>query len=149
MAVVLAGLAIADAVRDEIRDHGIADVRFSQLFVFAQLAQGPQTVTAIATRMGFSHQAASQMVGELEKAGLTRRVPNPDDLRSRLVELTSEGWEALRIGVVKRDQLLGQLAEANSARSVETARRVVMDLLDLAGGLDSVRIRDLSFPKST
>lgn len=145
--VVLAGLAIADYIRDSLVAHGIAEIRFSQLFVFARLAQGPATIGDIANQMGFSHQAASMLVNELEGAGLVRRYRNPDDGRSRLVELTPDGMKTLRIGMAAKDDLLGQLRNLISDEDFTKAYNVTTALLGLAGGIDTVRIRDLGFPR--
>lgn len=145
--VVLTGLAIADWIRDALRDAGVQDVRFSQLFVFARLVQGPVPVGAVAKEMGFSHQAASLLVAELERNELIRRIPNPDDRRSRLVELTPRGEAALAVGVAARDALLARLAASTTDEERRAAQRVVDELLGLAGGPGKVRIRDLGFPR--
>jgi DNA-binding MarR family transcriptional regulator len=147
--VVLAGLAIADLIRDSLVDQGVNELRFSQLFVFARLRQGPASIGDIAAEMGFTHQAASARVNELERGGLVRRVRNPDDGRSRLVELTSQGLQALQIGLNARTELLGQLTKTTTRTERAAAHKVVMALLDLAGGIDSVRVRDLGFPQAT
>jgi DNA-binding MarR family transcriptional regulator len=148
LTVVLAGLAIADHVRDELIANGIAEVRFSQLFVFAHLERGPATIGDIARAMRFSHQAASMLVNQLEAAGLARRGKNPDDGRSRLVELTPEGRRALRVGKASRDALLTRLRAERSDKELAAASAVMTSLLRLAGGIDAVRIRDLGFPQS-
>ena len=147
LTVVLAGLAIADYIRDALVANGIREIRFSQLFVFARLERGPATIGDIAREMRFSHQAASTLVNQLEGAGLARRVPNPDDGRSRLVELTQEGVRALRVGMASRDDLLERLRAHNSDEDLAAASAVVTSLLRLAGGIDTVRIRDLGFPQ--
>jgi DNA-binding MarR family transcriptional regulator len=147
--VVLAGLAIADLIRDALVDQGVSELRFSQLFVFARLRQGPSSISDIATQMGFSHQAASVRVNELESAGLVRRIRNPQDGRSRLVELTDRGLEALEIGMDARAKLLEQVAERTSRAERAAAQKVVMALLEIAGGMESVRVRDLGFPKTS
>lgn len=147
LAVVLAGLAIADYIRDAFTANGIAEVRFSQLFIFARLERGPATIGDIAREMRFSHQAASTLVNQLERAGLARRYPNPDDGRSRLVELTSEGKHALRVGTASRDDLLERLRADSRDEDLAAASAVMASLLRLAGGIDTVRIRDLGFPQ--
>ncbi len=147
LTVVLAGLAIADHLRDALIASGIVEIRFSQLFVFARLERGPATIGDIAREMRFSHQAASTLVNQLEDAGLARRVPNPDDGRSRLVELTADGMRALRIGKASRDDLLRRLRAQSSDGELATASAVVASLLQLAGGADAVRMRDLGFPR--
>ena len=149
MSVVLAGLAIADWVRDAMRERGIDDIRFSQLFVFARLATGPATVRDVAEQMGFSHQAASLLVGELERLGAVRRVPNPADGRSRHIELTERGFELLQVGLDAREELLAHLADQFSEQERDIATRVVTEMLDHVGGAESVRIRDLGFPRTT
>lgn len=147
LTVVLAGLAIADHIRDALIANGIAEIRFSQLFVFARLERGPATIGDIAREMRFSHQAASTLVNQLEGAGLARRVRNPNDGRSRLVELTPEGMRALRVGMASRDGLLERLRAHSSDEDLAAATAVVTSLLGLAGGVETVRIRDLGFPE--
>lgn len=144
---VLAGLAIADWMRDALVAAGNPEIRFSQLFVFARLVQGPVPVGAIATEMGFSHQAASSLVNELERSDFIRRIPNPEDRRSRLVELTPRGLAVLEVGLAARDELLTRLAEATTPRDRDGAMKVVSHLLAMTGGADNVRIRDLGFPR--
>lgn len=147
LTVVLAGLAIADHIRDALVAHGIAEIRFSQLFIFSRLERGPATIGDIATEMRFSHQAASTLVNQLEGAGLARRYPNPDDGRSRLVELTPEGRKALRVGIAARDDLLERLRAGSSDEELAAAAAVTTRLLRHAGGATAVRIRDLGFPQ--
>jgi DNA-binding MarR family transcriptional regulator len=147
--VVLAGLAIADHIRDALVDHGVNELRFSQLFVFARLKQGPASIGDIAAEMGFSHQAASARVNELESGGLVRRIRNPDDGRSRLVELTAHGLDALQIGLNARAVLLDQLTKTTTRNERAAAQRVVLALLNIAGGMETVRVRDLGFPQAT
>jgi DNA-binding MarR family transcriptional regulator len=43
-----------------------------------------------------SRERVSRVVGELERAGLVRREPNPDDGRSSFAVLTPEGRNRLR-----------------------------------------------------
>ena len=147
LSVVLAGLAIADYIRDAFLANGIAEIRFSQLFIFARLQRGPATIGDIAKEMRFSHQAASMLVNQLEGAGLARRYANPDDGRSRLVELTPEGLRALRVGMTARDDLLKRLRAHSTDTDLAAASEVMTNLLRLAGGIDTVRIRDLGFPQ--
>ncbi|NJP47469.1 MarR family winged helix-turn-helix transcriptional regulator [Actinacidiphila epipremni] len=76
--------------------HGYSDVRPTHGFVFSLLAPDGATVTEIAAHLGFTRQAASQIVDELEKKGYVRRGPHPDDARARLVELTDLGRRCTR-----------------------------------------------------
>jgi DNA-binding MarR family transcriptional regulator len=56
---------------------------------------GPQTMAALATTRGVSHQSVSRTIGELERLELTRRRPNPADGRAFLIELTPTGRRVL------------------------------------------------------
>ncbi|MFD7436664.1 MarR family winged helix-turn-helix transcriptional regulator [Streptomyces sp. NPDC059861] len=65
-------------------------------FVFARLAPDGATATDLATHLGVTKQAASQLVDELVRKGYVVRRPHPDDARARLVVLTGRGWECAR-----------------------------------------------------
>ena len=49
------------------------------------------TVQAFAEHMGLEKTWASRLLVRMEKGGLIKRVPNPADSRSLLVELTTKG----------------------------------------------------------
>ncbi|MGH1548770.1 MarR family winged helix-turn-helix transcriptional regulator [Leifsonia poae] len=59
------------------------------------VAHGPLSVAGIARRRGMRRQSAAESVGALERAGLVRREPDPDDARAPLVHLTAEGRATL------------------------------------------------------
>jgi DNA-binding MarR family transcriptional regulator len=50
--------------------------------------------TEIAERAGLSRQAITQIVDELEAAGVVERTPDPDDARAKRVVYTEEGATA-------------------------------------------------------
>jgi DNA-binding MarR family transcriptional regulator len=72
---------------------------------------------------------------QLEKQGLVARRPNPDDRRSSLLRLTSEGRRVA-------DRVIAAVAEADSAIAAHIGRnerRAALKILtDLQGGLESV-----------
>jgi DNA-binding MarR family transcriptional regulator len=53
--------------------------------------QADLTVQAFAEHMGLEKTWASRLLVRMEKAGLIKRVENPDDSRSLLIELTAKG----------------------------------------------------------
>lgn len=60
--------------------------------------------------LGITVGAASKLVDRLERDGLAVRRANPDDRRSSLVELTTDGRRALEVGVaVVQDELADHL----------------------------------------
>jgi DNA-binding MarR family transcriptional regulator len=58
-------------------------------------ANGPQRVTALATRAGVSQPALTQVVKRMETLGYVVRREDPDDARGTLVEATPAGLAAL------------------------------------------------------
>ena len=56
------------------------------------------TVADLARRAGMTKQAMAQAVANLETWNLVERVPHPGDGRARLVRLTDDGWQAVRVG---------------------------------------------------
>ena len=59
-------------------------------------AEGPWTPTALAGRVEMPLSTVLFRVGRLEKRGHAERIPNPDDRRSYLVQLTEDGQALLR-----------------------------------------------------
>jgi len=52
---------------------------------------GPRRMRDLAERLGVTTGTLTVTVDKLEKAGLVRRVANPEDRRSWFIELTAEG----------------------------------------------------------
>ena len=59
-------------------------------------AEGPWTPTALAARVEMPLSTVLFRVARLEKRGHAERIPNPDDRRSYLVQLTEDGQALLR-----------------------------------------------------
>jgi DNA-binding MarR family transcriptional regulator len=51
----------------------------------------PITPTSLAAKLGLAPTTLSAAIRRLERRGLLRRAPNPDDGRSYLLELTAKG----------------------------------------------------------
>lgn len=87
---LVAGIQAGGAAR------GFGDVRPAHGFAFARLAPDGATVGELAEHLGFTKQAASQLVEELVRKGYVERRPHPADARARLVVLTERGWACTR-----------------------------------------------------
>lgn len=93
------------------------------LRLLAGAARAPR-MAELAARLDVVPRAATTMVDGAQQAGLVRRLPDPGDRRSVLVELTSQGR-----------RLLGRIAEARRATAetvfgpLSPAQRA--DLLDI------------------
>lgn len=76
-------------------------------------------VTQLADCMGSNKSNATQMIDRLEADGLVRRVHNPEDRRSILIEVTEEGHARYHAGDPVRERIADQLLCALSAEELE------------------------------
>ncbi|MFE3408621.1 MarR family winged helix-turn-helix transcriptional regulator [Streptomyces mirabilis] len=95
-AVLLAAAGdLTRRINDGVEARGF-EVRPAYGFAFTRLAPDGATVTDLATHLGVTKQAASQLVDELVRKGYAERHPYPGDARARLVVLTERGWACTR-----------------------------------------------------
>ncbi|MEU6644890.1 MarR family transcriptional regulator [Saccharomonospora sp. NPDC046836] len=78
--------------------------------------------------LGVDPSAVVALVDDLERSGLVRRDPHPDDRRTRLVVVTDRGTSTLaEVGELARraeDELLGALSRAERRTLAELLQRV-------------------------
>jgi DNA-binding MarR family transcriptional regulator len=73
----------------------------------------------IASELGITTGGTSKLVDRIEAAGLCRRLPNPEDRRSSLLELTPEGRRLLTAaGEAFDDELQRRLGAAVPERTL-------------------------------
>ena len=73
----------------------------------------------IATELGITTGGTSKLVDRIEASGFCRRLPNPDDRRSSLLELTPEGERVLAAaGAAFDDELQRWLGSALPERTL-------------------------------
>jgi DNA-binding MarR family transcriptional regulator len=97
---------------------------------------GPITPTELAARIGMPPTTLSSALARASERGYVRRVPNPDDGRSYLVELSEEGdrawragWPALSAALARLEQeLAGSLDDVQDAIDrLDAAARAALD----------------------
>jgi MarR family transcriptional regulator, organic hydroperoxide resistance regulator len=71
------------------REFGLPLTHFEPMSVMDRLAKC--RVYDIASELGITTGGTSKLVDRIEAAGYCRRLPNPEDRRSSLLELTPEG----------------------------------------------------------
>jgi DNA-binding MarR family transcriptional regulator len=80
--------AIWGAIESELAS---LDITTAQYIVFNSIAQGRgRTIGDLCRVLGYDSGAMTRLLDRVEKKGLVRRVANPDDRRSYLLELTPE-----------------------------------------------------------
>lgn len=85
----------ADRYRQIIAErHGIS---VPGVIALGDLYQsGPLTPRSIATRLAWTTGGVTALLDRLERRGFITRMPNPDDRRSILTELTTQGHEVMQ-----------------------------------------------------
>jgi DNA-binding MarR family transcriptional regulator len=142
----LAGNASAREVLASMAAAGHAEVRASHGYVFQRLIVGEPTIGELADALGITQQGASKHVAELERLGYAERVPDARDQRVRRVRMTVEGRDALAAGRAARADLEKRLIASAGLKDVETARRVLIALLEVTGGADAATTRSAALP---
>ena len=91
--------AVQRHMLERLHESGFEDFDAAYLNVFQY--PGPQDArpSELAARLRISKQALNYQLGELERLGYLERRPDPDDLRSKRIGLTSRGIDA--VGVIR------------------------------------------------
>ncbi len=88
--------SLVDNIHAGVTARGFDDLRPTHGFAFTLLSHGGTTVRELATHLGVTKQAASQLVDELVSKGYVERTQHPDDARARLIVLSDKGWACTR-----------------------------------------------------
>jgi DNA-binding MarR family transcriptional regulator len=93
--------------------------------------RGPRRITELAESEAIAQPTVTTLVGRLERDGLVRRAPDPDDARAVRVHLTDAGLERLREMRAARAALLEARLErlTDDERAVLSAALPVLDKL--------------------
>ena len=120
------------SVASSMHAHGVLEPE--QCTVLQGLDRdGARTVTDIGNDCGIPRNKAQKLVKSLEKEGVVELVPNPENKRSKLVELTDLGREAIRAMDQREFDLLSQLplsADEDQLRTAAGALAAVRQALD-------------------
>ena len=92
--------AVQRHMLDRLHESGFDDFDAAYLTLFQY--PGPQGTrpSELAARLRISKQALNYLLGELERLGYLERRPDPDDLRSKRIVLTTRGVAA--VGVIRQ-----------------------------------------------
>ena len=117
-----------DLIRFEIELWNAVDARLKSEFGLPLTHFEPMSVIErvprcrvydIATELGITTGGTSKLVDRIEASGYCRRLPNPDDRRSSLLELTPDGRRVLaEAGVAFDEELQRWLGAAVPERTL-------------------------------
>lgn len=142
----LAGAAANEALLRTVRRAQHEKVRIAHGYVFQHLLGGPRTVGELAELLGVTQQAASKVVAELARLGYVERQPHEADQRIHRVALTRRGLNVVKRARGARAALEAKLLQRVGQKVADDARRALVALLELSGGLDTVKHRKVKPP---
>lgn len=96
--------------------------------VLSVVSDGTWTVAQIARRLGYARQSVQRTADQLIRERLAEYKPNPDHVKSPLVEITSQGVIALARITREADKWHLKLSTAIEGSDLATAARVVRQL---------------------
>jgi len=80
---------------ERLHERGFDDLDQAHLALFQYPGPDGARPSELASRLRVSKQAVNYLLGELERLGYLERRPDPDDRRSKRVELTRRGRRAV------------------------------------------------------
>lgn len=89
-------LLMADLVLDNARRRAVVDavgISFGSARALRRVARQPMSMGELASALAIDPPNATAVVDDLERQGLLRRRPHPEDRRAKLVETTERGRE--------------------------------------------------------
>ncbi|WP_370961786.1 MarR family winged helix-turn-helix transcriptional regulator [Amycolatopsis sp. cg9] len=147
LTALFAGWAMTDEVQRRLAGQGFEELRFNDGVVIQHVLAAPLSITVLAERMGVTQQAASKAVADLERRGLLRREPSPDDARTKLLHLTGHALAAVEATRVLRQELQEELVAEYGAGRVEDARDLLASVIGRFGGDAAIRGRRVRPPR--
>ena len=101
-----------------------------QLRILERLAERPHRTSELAVHSMVSQPTATAAVAPLEVRGLVRRLPDPEDRRAYLVELTADGSTLLRDAHERIQQRLLTIVGEVSPGEAADVERLGTSLID-------------------
>ncbi|MFE6892979.1 MarR family winged helix-turn-helix transcriptional regulator [Streptomyces sp. NPDC057694] len=130
-ALLAAAGELTQRLHDGVVARGFDGLRPVHGFAFSRLSAGDATTTDLASHLGVTKQAASQLVDEMVRKGYVERRPHPHDARARLLVLTERGWACTRAAEEAAGDAVGPWVERLGEEQV---RVLAGQLLTLAPG---------------
>jgi DNA-binding MarR family transcriptional regulator len=82
---------------ERLHERGFPDFDAAYLSVFQYPGPEGERPSDLAARLRISKQAVNHLLSQLERLGYLDRRPDPDDLRSKRINLTPRGHSAIRV----------------------------------------------------
>lgn len=102
--------------------HWYAEARSS---VVPYVALNGTRQADIVARMGLSKQAVQQLIVDLEKSGILRREPDPDDGRGKIVRFTDLGLEAQKDSQIAKQKVEAEIRQRLGDRDFDRLMEIL------------------------
>jgi DNA-binding MarR family transcriptional regulator len=140
MTFLRAGVLLNRRIDHQLKeDSGLSHVQYAVLARLADEPTGELRMSALAGILNTSKSGLTYQIGQLEKAGLVRRKPDPDDVRGVIAVITDDGRSrqaaaaAGHVAVV-REHLIDVLGPEQLAMLTEGLGKVLETLRDAEDG---------------
>lgn len=120
---------MVDHIHRGVAERGFADVRPAHGFVFVRISAGDATLVDVASHLGVTKQAASQLVKQLVERGYVTRQPDARDGRARLLVLTERGWACTHAADQAAQELADRWEGKVGAKTMNSVRRTMRSLI--------------------
>lgn len=121
-------LDVADQLYERVGSAlGEVGLSYPKYEILAHLSQAgePLSLGVLAADQQCARSNITQIIDRLESEGLVRRLPDPNDRRSVLAELTDEGAALARRGAERLDRLREEFAEKLGDEDCQLLNRVL------------------------
>ena len=95
-------------------------------------------INALASYLGISNPAVSQMIDKLVQSGLVRRIDNPYDRRGKLLELTKNGNAMVSQAKIAHHQWIQAITETIQPEEVPLVEKSIQILLSKQSLLQTI-----------
>ena len=133
--------AVQRRMLELLHARGFDDLDAAHLNVFQY--PGPQGArpSELAARLRITKQALNYLLGELERLGYLERRPDPDDLRSKRIVMTSRGTSAILVIREAVADMETAWSERLGATRFEQLRTLLVELEEPLQGYDAPRAK--------
>ena len=139
--LALAFRVYVDELHAELAARGFTDMKPGFGVVFRALYERPLTLTRLAAQLGVSKQAAAKVVGELLTRELVAQQESAEDLRTKLLVLTTRGRALVRAATQIGARVEQRLVAEVGPRAVAGMRTTLEHLVTSGGGAPEMRAR--------
>jgi DNA-binding MarR family transcriptional regulator len=112
----------------ELSARGFPDVRPVHEFAIRAIAEGGDSASELARRLGVSKQATAKTIVALEERGYVERAADEADGRRRRLSVTAKGEELLTVGAEIFDDLRARWAKQIGRKRLEELEATLEDL---------------------